>query len=273
MPTIAFWNLAKQTRLGLLVEMMVGNGIEILAVSEQEFEPADLILGYTNKTRRPLYSLSIGVPSRVQFYATLPDNLFQPVTDDPYYAMTHYQPLVGESLLLVGVHLPSKLHETGEDQATTARRLSDEIKATEARLGHRRTVVIGDFNMDPFESGMVNGDGLHGVMDRRIAARRSRVIKDRHQPFFYNPMWKLMGDNSARALGTYYRGASSFISYFWHTFDQVLLRPSLLEFFQEDRLRIVEAIGTTSLLAPGGVGIKTTVSDHLPLVLTLENPI
>jgi hypothetical protein len=35
-------------------------------------------------------------------------------------------------------------------------------------------VVIGDFNMNPFDRGMVNANGFHAVMSRQIAALRSR---------------------------------------------------------------------------------------------------
>ena len=67
----------------------------------------------------------------------------------------------GRELLIVAVHLPSKLYQTDDDQAFYARRLSEEISEQEKEIGHNRTMVIGDFNMDPFETGMILADGLH----------------------------------------------------------------------------------------------------------------
>ena len=88
--------------------------------------------------------------------------------------------------------------------------------------------------------------------------------------YFYNPMWALMGDHTSAALGTFFRGSGSYTHYFWHTFDQVLLRPSLLAAFREDELRVVETVGQRSLLAKNGPGLDLKISDHLPILLKLN---
>ena len=83
-------------------------------------------------------------------------------------------------------------------------------------------------------------------------------------------MWAHMGDSKSDALGTYFLGSGSFTHYFWHTFDQVLLRPSLLAAFKEEELRIVKAVGPCSLLAKNGPGLDRRISDHLPILLKLN---
>jgi hypothetical protein len=56
-------------------------------------------------------------------------------------------------------------------------------------------VLVGDFNMNPFQEGVVAANGLNAVMARRVAARRrTRVVQEREYPFFYNPMWGHFGD-------------------------------------------------------------------------------
>ena len=269
MPTIAFWNLARQNRPEMLAELIDRRGIEILAVAEQAFEPAELIVAYSTRTGRSLYEPRI-LSSRVRFYSVFPENLYRSVADDPHLSIKEYKPLVGDSVLIVGVHLPSKQRQTDEEQAFNAQRIAARIKEAEQLVGHDRTMVLGDFNMDPFDAGMVNGDGFHAVMDRRVAAKGSRRILDQERSFFYNPMWKLMGDHSAGALGTFYRNRGGFVNYFWHTFDQVLLRPSLLAAFREEELSIVESIGSASLLATNEPGINARFSDHLPVLLNLH---
>jgi hypothetical protein len=74
-------------------------------------------------------------------------------------------------LLLAMVHLPSKLHQSAESQIFECTELAHRIAAEENRAGHRRTVLFGDFNMNPFESGLVAAGGLHSVMSRKIASR------------------------------------------------------------------------------------------------------
>jgi hypothetical protein len=60
------------------------------------------------------------------------------------------------------------------------------------------------------------------------------------------------------------------VHYFWQTFDQVLVRPSLLEAFPEEELRIVHTVGSRSLLKDRTPGIDRRISDHLPLLFKLE---
>jgi len=54
-------------------------------------------------------------------------------------------------------------------------------------------------------------------------------------------------------------------------FDQVLIRPSLLDRFSNDSLEIVEEFGDYSLLSSdNGVPDKTRASDHLPILFGLD---
>ncbi|WP_155897962.1 hypothetical protein [Allocoleopsis franciscana] len=77
-----------------------------------------------------------------------------------------------------------------------------------------------------------------------------------------------MGDSSVGAPGTYYYAGSSYVSYFWNTFDQVLLRPALLDFFSQDDLKVISKIGANNLMTENG--IFSSYSDHLPVIVTLQ---
>jgi hypothetical protein len=70
-----------------------------------------------------------------------------------------------------------------------ARTIGDE----ERHAGHSRTIVVGDFNMNPFEKGLVGASGLRATMARTVAERASRVIQGKPYSFFYNPMWGAPG--------------------------------------------------------------------------------
>jgi hypothetical protein len=81
-------------------------------------------------------------------------------------------------------------------------------------------------------------------------------------------MWGRMGDSSPGASGTYYYKGSGYINYFWNTFDQVLLRPALFDYFFQKDLKVVSEVGTKQLL--NKTGILNASSDHLPVMLTLR---
>jgi len=53
-------------------------------------------------------------------------------------------------------------------------------------------------------------------------------------------------------------------------FDQVLIRPSLIDIFDVKELKIITTTGTEMLLSDTGIPNKRVASDHLPLVFELS---
>lgn len=137
---------------------------------------------------------------------------------------------------------------------------------TEDVVGHQRTVLIGDLNMNPFDKGLVGAQALNAVMTRDLARREERIVANRAYRLFYNPMWGCFGDQTPGPPGTYFYSASG--GYFWNIFDQVLLRPALMDCLVE--LRIVDEDGQDSLLTERGRPRAAELSDHLPLLVRLD---
>ncbi|HYH64018.1 MAG TPA: endonuclease/exonuclease/phosphatase family protein [Urbifossiella sp.] len=171
-------------------------------------------------------------------------------------------------ILLAVAHLPSKLMIRDTTQTLLTRPLVADIEAQEGICGHRRSVLVGDLNMNPFEEGVAGAGGLHGVMTAAVAARDERTVGGRPYPLFYNPMWGQFGDRTPGPPGTYYRSAAEAVNYFWNTYDQVLVRPELVK-----SLKSVEVLthdGVESLLTKNDLPDRTNGSDHLPLLFRLE---
>ncbi len=176
--------------------------------------------------------------------------------------------LHANDFLLVVVHFPSQLHLAREEQALEATVLHRTIVSVEATVGHQRTMLVGDLNMDPYDHGLVAAQGLHAVMTRQIARRGERTVAGNAYPFFYNPMWGLFGDRMPGPPGTYYRSPTGAIAYHWHLFDQILLRPDLMDRLQD--LRILDSDGKVSLLTADGHPRSSAASDHLPIHFRLD---
>jgi len=124
--------------------------------------------------------------------------------------------------------------------------------------------------MNPFEAGVIAANGLYGVMSRVKAEKGSRTVQGRDYPFFYNPMWSLLGNESQdRAPGSYYYSGSGPAELFWHIFDQVLIRSDLLDSFSNSHLRIINSVGSTALVTETGLPDKKRASDHLPILFKL----
>lgn len=85
----------------------------------------------------------------------------------------------------------------------------------------------------------------------------------------YNPMWHLMGNYSSLCKGTYYYSTAT-KSFNWYTYDQVLIRPDLIDKFNIENLKILDSINETSLLNKSNVPNKKNISDHLPIKFKIE---
>jgi endonuclease/exonuclease/phosphatase family metal-dependent hydrolase len=134
---------------------------------------------------------------------------------------------------------------------------------------HRRTVAVGDFNMNPFEPGLVATKAFHGVMTKRLAHTVNRLSRRADYPCFYNPMWQLFGDRTPQPPGThFFMNTTDVTNQFWHIYDQVLLRPALMDKLQQ--LHILDSDGLESLVTKEGRPRRSMFSDHLPIYFQLD---
>lgn len=245
-------------------------GVDLLIIAECTKNSADLAaaLNSSSNLQGRRFQVDLGFAQRLTIVSGLEQDSVKPVSDALHYSIREYRPNGEAPILVVCAHLPSKRFQSEQSQQSLAFELANAIKSAEERQGHARTILIGDLNMNPFDSGMVAANGLHAVMDRKIAEQIDRSIFGVEHKFFYNPMWSMLGDRKNRPSGTYYYSNSAHVSYFWHTFDQVLLRPSLLKHYNDNGVKVITRIGGTTLRSKKGRPNKS-FSDHFPILLNL----
>lgn len=56
-------------------------------------------------------------------------------------------------------------------------------------------------------------------------------------------MWSLHGDIGNNVTGSYYYKNAELVNYHWNVFDQVLIRPSLIDNFEKHSLKFVDFDG------------------------------
>ncbi|WP_295428398.1 endonuclease/exonuclease/phosphatase family protein [uncultured Thiodictyon sp.] len=263
---VLFWNINRKPLAEPLRHLCDIHDIDILVLAESGISDS-LLLTALNRDSERLFTKPINYSTRLSFFIRLPEDLFTSVSDPDYCAIRAIDPPLGQQVLLVAIHYPSKLYASDQEQSLLMHRIVEEIREAERRYGHMRTVVVGDLNMNPFEDGVCGSEGLHAVMCKGIAKREARTVHGKKRFFFYNPMWNFLGDETRGPPGTYYysRGVTT---PFWNTFDQVLYRPALLEAYREHDVSIITEIGSRSLLHKGR--IADTFSDHLPLIFTVR---
>jgi endonuclease/exonuclease/phosphatase family metal-dependent hydrolase len=172
-------------------------------------------------------------------------------------------------ILLVGIHLPSKFHHSDAAQQTLAIRAAQQIRLLERQLSLSRTLILGDFNMDPIDLGMRAVDGFHAVMSRQLAARTRRISYGEEFPYLYNPLWGCFGDRTPGPEGSYFHNSPDEVSPYWHLFDQVLLRPERMDSLEE--VRVLDQVEGVSLLSgKNAIPDRNSYSDHLPLLVQIR---
>lgn len=269
MLSVLFWNIHKKRITELITSLAFERQADILFLAECEIDPAELLVSL-NTPGASLYHYSPGLGcKKILVFTRFFSDYFLPQFETERLTIRRLQ-LPGMRDLLIGAtHFPSKLNWRDESQIFECTRLVNHIREAERIVGHSRTILVGDFNMNPFEAGMISAGGLHGVMSRSIARQEKRIVQEEEYLFFYNPMWSLFGDASPGPPGTFYYKAAEHRVFFWNMFDQVLFRPGLLGSFRNENLEIVQTVNERQLLV-NDIPDSRTSSDHLPLFFRFD---
>jgi hypothetical protein len=271
--TFLCWNLNRRPIHHRIGELARSRDVDVLILLECAIEVGDL-LGALNEGNRPIFRYA---PNRaeapeesIKIFTRFPSEFLDPLEDGTRYTVRHLRLPMCTDVVLAALHLPSKLHSSESSQILACSQWAEMIAQVERRAGHTRTVVVGDLSMNPFEAGVVGAGGFHATMARAQALQGQRTVSGQQYPFFYNPMWGCFGERDETPPGTYFYDSSEHVSYYWNMFDQVLLRPSLVDRLSTTGIEIVTRAGAVSLLSANGRPDKSVGSDHLPILFGLE---
>lgn len=142
-----------------------------------------------------------------------------------------------------------------------------DLQEIEKEIGSDNSIVVGDFNINPYDPSCIDARYFHGIPVLEEAERKTRVVAGREYPMFYNPMWNLLGDYTA-PYGTYYCNTGETQNTYWNMFDQVIVKPALKDRFVKDSLKIIAETSRRFLLDGKGHPDKD-ISDHLPIIFEI----
>lgn len=268
-----FWNIQKKNSFYPIIGQMVQEyNIDILMIAEIEDSEKDNLLSAINAAYGkeafvyiPGYSWK-----KVLVFAKQGINIF--VFDESgkrICAFKIFSEVLHKNIILFPLHFYDKCNYSPEEQNERIEKIKDFIDEVEDRNNpdEKMSIVCGDFNLNPFETPMIKTKGMHAVMDKRIAENEKRTVDGNSYHYFYNPMWGFYGDNGkgGAICGTYFLNRFYHIELFWHLFDQVIVRPQLMEYFNDNGLEIITQINKNQLLTSNGRIDKKKYSDHLPL--------
>lgn len=279
---ILFWNIQKKSSFfDTIVDVVNEEQIDILLLTEFPYVDSDgnqkdYISSICSKLQTEVdrsYEYFVSTKKRVEVFYRSNIVKLSEMKDMPLISVCKIENLGGgDKISMVFLHLESKVNYDTDEQSEAAEDARVEIEKYEREhQTDRKTIVCGDFNMNPFEKGMIKARGFHAVMDEKTAKKKSRKYKNKEYHYFYNPMWGFLGDlGRGEVSGTYYFAKSRHILYFWNLYDQVLVRPEALQYFDKSSLKIVtKKTGKYNLLSKSGL-LSKEYSDHLPIKYTIN---
>ena len=169
--------------------------------------------------------------------------------------------------LLVLVHGVDMRNYDAEARQSFAQSVATEMQFAKEQHATNRLILLGDFNMNPFDRGMNLAPCLNALMTTQCVAAGTRRHLGEDYDLFYNPMWSLFGDHTPGPAGTTY-DTSNQGPYGWNMLDQAILSYTLVDLFE--KVEILSETGAHSLVDKHGRPDSAHASDHLPILLTLR---
>ena len=269
---IAFWNINKKNLSDLLVDFVSEYEIDILLLAEAE---PQTVLDFITKENiinpsRKYYHI---FDSKVTVLSSYDPNIFESkhhLVNSPRWNSYLIDIPTIIKLNLITVHFHSKVNWSEDSLALECVNLARDIEIVEEDSGIFETLIIGDFNMNPYESGLVAANGLHALPDLNHISKNpsGRKIDGVNYKYFYNPMWNFFGD-SEKPFGTHYYREPGHVSREWNIYDQVIYRAGLSKFVMNDGVKIIHQINTENLITALNRPDRDSYSDHLPILIKL----
>lgn len=178
--------------------------------------------------------------------------------------------------ILVPIHFPSRMYASIGKQKDISVQFRTFIEKIEKRF-NLNSIVVGDFNMNPFEPGMIHHEGFHALPAQNL----NKAVDFYGSTFntYYNPSWVKFGDFEIqnnilkqKPAGSYYIENSNDLNYYWHVFDQVILRKSLIGNFSFESFKYITSINQENDLLNYDLSPNDKeYSDHLPITFSIKN--
>lgn len=262
-----YWNVNKKNLASYIADACIENESDVIILTEHEYIDTNFLIRRLKEFSKDFDIERVDPESRILLLHSTKAKV-NIIEETEYYSVFKITSK-NDIILLFAVHLPSQYRQDRNDLNMFAGKISSEFDKLEERLKIYKSIVVGDFNLNPFDDGMVSVWGFNAVMCPDIARKETRTYLYEKKKFYYNPMWHLMGNTLNITKGTYYYSSDA-KSYFWYTFDQVLIRPELLSNFNVEDLKIINSIYDNSLLTDSKQPNQRAISDHLPIKYKIE---
>ena len=255
---ILFWNLHKKNLNGVIAALIKERDVDIALFAESEnADIAELAMCLEG------YKLA-ALPDKDAIHAIYRKSTTTVIGRICVQSrMLLFKVVCGEPYLIVGLHLAS-MTDGLQRRLEQIRIINGFIREEErGRQYSNRTIVIGDFNANPFDIEMIGHNNFNAVLHADLIQRQETVTwVNAEYKRFYNPILHFLTEDT-KMYGSFYKHNDGRPLY-WYCLDQVLIRKPLIKTLKN--MEYVKTIGGSSLLKRSGLPDER-FSDHLPLLV------
>lgn len=170
-------------------------------------------------------------------------------------------------LNIISLHLPSQMFQHMDALKEFIRDFRAKIDETIGSPLEKRIIVIGDFNVNPFEKPMIDFDGFSATNSINSKSKVTHLGKSK--TYYYNPTWQLYSNNVFPGTKYFQRPSGSSYDILEHHFlDQVVISIKLLNEIDWEKIKIVQK--SSKFIFKSNGSNKILESDHLPLAYQIK---
>ncbi len=265
MPRIIFWNVNKKDLTSLVCSIAKSNDADVVVLNESKAPIAELLQALQVNVSQDFHCPESTPLSEARFHCFCKNRELD-LSEIHALSRTSVRKInIGQHrVLLAFVHGVDPRNYDPATRQSRAQSLAGDMKFVKEQQNSNKLILLGDFNMNPYDTGMNLAAGLNAMMTKSCVARGLRRDGGKEYDFYYNPMWSLFGDNTDGPAGTIY-DTSNQGHYGWSMFDQVLINHSIVNLFQD--VKILTEAGPQSLMDVKGRPNSNAASDHFPILV------
>lgn len=251
--------------MGCLVDITIENDIDLLVLAEYPLAIDDLCQAMNNSSCREYKAIQNIDCKRLKIISNKA-YVVEHLRDGKFYNILRIQAsLKTNDIILAMIHNRSKMHPKTDEQRKIVQKFYRAVIESESLIKSERTIAIGDFNLDPFETLCFGSAGMYALPYRSLIKKQTTNNEKR----FYNPTWKFFG-RTQPPYTTYHCANGGMHNFYWYAFDQVMISYSLLDAFHDENLKIITETKNYKLVNKNANLRKKEYGDHLPLFCSLE---
>jgi exonuclease III len=264
LPRIIFWNVNKKDLTNLVCSITKSTDADVVVLNENEVPSGEMLQALQENVSQDFYYPKV-ISSEKRFHCFCRNTKLD-LSEVHALTRTSVRNLnIGQHrILLVLFHGVDMRNHDSVTRQSRVQSFASRMKFVKEQQQTDKLIILGDFNMNPYDPGMYTAAGLNAMMTRACVAKGSRTDGGEVYDFYYNPMWSLFGDNTDGPAGTIYDTSSQGI-YGWSMLDQVLIHHSIVNLF--DDVKILTEAGPQSLMNEKGRPNSNVVSDHFPILV------